>query len=107
MHAYLKEQMGSDIHSREQAINFHRAMTAELEYYKEVIKEQAAIIKQLTEGPGEVEYIHPLDLMHIVNQTPVSEFVLDLYDQIFGYFISGQKKYKQSVHIPAKHKEII
>ena len=92
------------------AASYHGALLAELAYYKEVVAEQKEVIKQLVDGPGEFEYIHPLDLAHIINNTPVSE-ILEFYQtcQRFGTgdLIKAGKRYVQSVHIPAKHKEII
>ncbi len=32
------------------------------DYYEQELKDARGVIKQLTEGPGEIEYIHPLDL---------------------------------------------
>jgi|ERR1700676_473758 len=46
----------------------------ELQYYRQVAKDQEGIIKQLHRGyalPGEVTYIHPMDFMEIVNNLSV------------------------------------
>lgn len=73
----------------------------ELHYYKNVIKEQEAIIKQLLKQPSDVEYIHPLDLTHLINTSPSYNVVGegDILE------IEG-KKYKQTAYIPAKNTAI-
>ncbi len=82
---------------------------AEIEYLRTTVEEQKAIIKQLTEGPGEVTYIHPFDLFELVNNLPVSEccaldYLVDAGDcRIGGYY---GKVYRQSVLIPSKSKNI-
>lgn len=83
----------------------------ELDYYKSVSKEQAAIIEQLVSGPGEFEYIHPFDLHDYVMSQDLT--FADLYkigkndsDCILIVASTG-KKYKQSVHIPAKSKKFV
>lgn len=79
----------------------------ELDYYKDVCKEQKEIIKQLTEGPGEIEYIHPFDMGEILN-SPENQIV-DLW-KVSGpgnsiVEIEG-KKYRQSAFMPAKTKKV-
>jgi hypothetical protein len=64
----------------------------ELQYYREVAKEQEAIIKQLHRGyalPGEVTYIHPADFMEIVNNLDARH--LDIY--------SDPDSHKNGVHV--------
>ena len=72
----------------------------EKDYYEASFKECRAIIKQLTEGPGEIEYIHPLDLHDLYNST-TSDCITDGW----VFLPSIGKKYKQSVFIPAKSKK--
>jgi len=82
-------------------------LVKERDYYKESFIECQAIIKQLAEGPGDIEYIHPFDMYDILNSTDASEFI-DVYtgpkdERTFTLGKSG-KKYKQSQFIPAKSK---
>jgi hypothetical protein len=77
------------------------------DYYKEQLEEAKGIIKQLVEGPGEIEYINPFDLAEKA-QTDV--FVISGVGgnpdkNIIADFHTG-KKYKQSILIPAKTKNI-
>lgn len=79
-----------------------------------VIKQQAAVIKQLVNGPGEVEYIHPLDLFDLINAT-TEDGVVDVYCHKGGAenldstitIVSTGKKYKQSIYIPKRTKNIV
>ena len=75
----------------------------ERDYYKESFEECRAIIKQLTEGPGEFEYIHPFDIAEMIND-PNSNQIIDPSGLIL--FPKTRKKYKESVNIPAKTKNI-
>jgi hypothetical protein len=68
------------------------------DYYKEQLEEAKGIIKQLVEGPGEVEYINPFDL---AEKAQTNAFVISGVAD----FHTG-KKYKQSLLIPAKTKNI-
>ena len=82
----------------------------ELDYYKEISKEQAAIIKQLVDGPGEFEYIHPWDVADLLNELSKND-TIDFYKGYVDFssvfqLTSNGKKYRQSVHIPAKTKSI-
>jgi hypothetical protein len=80
------------------------ALHEELNYYRGVVKEQIAIIDQLTKGPGEVEYIHPYDLSVIMNEFKTSDIVdVDYVTAPSTYQFSRYgKKYRQSVYMPAK-----
>lgn len=81
-------------------------LVKEKDYYKEAFDECRAIITQLTEGPGKIEYIHPNDLHEMLND-PKSNQIIDIWK-----FNSGKvdiitvpktgKEYKQSAYIPAK-----
>jgi hypothetical protein len=83
----------------------------ELDYYRDVAKEYAAIVRQLTEGvkPGEVEYIHPFDVAEMLD-APDAIHMIDVWkktDRTLGEIIeigNPKKKYKQSALIPAKSK---
>jgi hypothetical protein len=85
---------------------------AEIEYLKVTVEEQKAIIKQLVDGPGEVEYIHPYDLYEIINNKDV--LTTSLSYGMMGSSDSGDitigpwpgKKYRQSALIPARTKKI-
>lgn len=81
----------------------------ELDYRKEVIEEQKAVIKQLVDGPGEIEYIHPLDFCDMINSLPLSDcfdvFRRDVKEQGGDYshviyLPAIERTFKQSVHIP-------
>jgi hypothetical protein len=79
----------------------------ECDYYKEQCEECKQIIKQLTDGPGEFEYIHPFDVSAMLNDDTSNTYI-DIWKSpnqasIFTIGRSG-KKYKQSVNIPAKDK---
>ena len=83
----------------------------ECDYYKEQCKEYAAVVKQLTEGvkPGEVEYIHPLDMCEILNEPSACHEFMDIFKNKDGLsdiieIARTGKKYKQSVCIPARTK---
>lgn len=84
------------------------------DFQKETIVEQAAVIKQLVNGPGEVEYIHPLDLFDLINAT-TEDVVVDVYCHKGGAenldstitIVSTGKKYKQSIYIPKRTKNIV
>jgi hypothetical protein len=79
----------------------------ERDYYKESSKEQQEIIKQLTEGPGEFEYIHPYDVGVLMNNLHVSQLIkFSVHGTDNEFFELDGKKYKQSVFIPAKTKSI-
>lgn len=88
-------------------LSSHRmhALQSELNYTRGVVKEQSEIIKQLVDGPGEFEYIHPADFGALLNSLPLSELVIysDGILEPLEHWPSG-KKYKQSVHIPARIK---
>ena len=79
----------------------------ERDYYRDAIKECQIIIKQLIEGPGEIEYIHPWDVAEMFYAEPF----VDIYktnvptSDIIEIAKTG-KKYKQSIWIPAKTKNI-
>jgi hypothetical protein len=83
----------------------------ERDWYKEQFKECQAIIKQLVDGPGEFEYIHPFDVAEMFNIAGGTDFI-DVFTKSSyaadtnGCFIWGSsgKKYKQSPNIPAKSK---
>ena len=81
----------------------------ECDYYKEQCKEYAAVVKQLTEGvkPGEVEYIHPFDVYDLLNTSPVDYVDVIKCREENVFELENGKKYKQSVCIPAKTKNIV
>jgi hypothetical protein len=78
----------------------------ELDYYKDVAKEQAEIIKQLVEGPGEFEYIHPHDLGVLLEARNSSELGQGPELKSCTIFEIDGKKYKQSAYAPVKTKSI-
>jgi hypothetical protein len=76
------------------------------DYYADELKDAKAIIKQLTEGPGEIEYIHPYDVYDMLNSAIAEDGMTDIYvdgSMIIQIAKTG-KKYKQSCLIPAKSK---
>jgi hypothetical protein len=83
----------------------------ELDWYREQYRECQAIIKQLVDGPGEFEYIHPFDVAEMFNNAKSNDFI-DVWTtgshpvDFNGFFEINEsgKKYKQSVNIPAKTK---
>lgn len=84
---------------------------AVLEFNEQLVKEQAAIIKQLTDGPGDVEYIHPYDLAELINSIASDDHVDIIKNngeaaEEFGIVTIGStgKKYKQSIMIPQRGK---
>lgn len=79
------------------------------DYFAERFKEALAVIKQLTEGPGEIEYIHPLDLYDMLETHQNEECVTDVFingrksnDKTAIEIAKTGKKYKQSTLIPPK-----
>jgi hypothetical protein len=82
-------------------------LTKERDYYKESLEECKAVIKQLVEGPGEIEYIHPRDMFDILNSIDVMEFDVNIGPLITDYTSTKTgKKYRQTPWIPAKSKNI-
>lgn len=74
-------------------------LVKEKDYYKTFVEEAKAVIKQLSEGPGEVEYIHPLDFAEVFQ----SITVVDVFRQGELYeFPKTGKLYKQSILVPRK-----
>ena len=81
---------------------------AQIEYLKVTVEEQRAIIKQLVEGPGEVEYIHPYDLYELFDKhvlTTLNYHGMMQSSDSGDIDISG-KRYRQSPLIPARTKKI-
>jgi hypothetical protein len=81
---------------------------AKLEYLEAAVEEQKAIIRQLIEGPGNIMYIHPVDLGELLNSLDPKNvidvhFSTDSADITIGGDIFG-RTYRQSVFIPAKSK---
>ncbi len=82
------------------------------DYYKEELEDAKAIIKQLVEGPGEIEYIHPFDLYEMIEAHQNVECVTDVFvnkkkDSAVIEIAKTGKKYKQSPLIPAKTKNVV
>ena len=85
------------------------------DYYKQLSDERAEIIKQLVEGPGKIEYIHPFDLYALINSMPEYDYVDILNVKSCGQFVPGEgdivkltngKMYKRSLQIPARTKKL-
>ena len=76
----------------------------QLDYYKNMAEEQAAIIRQLTSGPGDIEYIHPLDMSEILNSLVKDQADIFINKEDRDVIRVSGKLYKQSTHIPAKSK---
>ena len=81
------------------------------DYYKQQAEEAREIIKQLIEGPGEIEYIHPLDLSEMLNSITVGDDITDVYktggpdvDTEIVTLAKTSKEYKQSVLMPVRSK---
>jgi hypothetical protein len=81
---------------------------AEIEYLRTTVEEQKAIISQLTYGPGEVEYIHPLDLYELFNKDLTQSLSYGMMgaSNDAGDIMIGFKRYRQSALIPARTKNI-
>ena len=85
---------------------------AEIEYLRNAVEEQKAIIAQLIHGSGEVEYIHPYDLMELINKEDLTHPSFtdtmmsspDSADITLGPWPG--KKYRQSALIPKRTKKI-
>lgn len=80
-------------------------LVKERDYYKEQYEDCKAVIKQLVDGPGEIEYIHPLDVHDFIKGMDIIDLWLDpmkVKDSEVIEIARTGKKYKQSVNIPAK-----
>ena|ERR1700682_6016706 len=82
-----------------------KALELELKYYKDVTKEQEAVIKQLHRGyalPGEVTYIHPYDFAEIITKADfIDVFSLEKPDTSFnGVIVVKGIAFKQSPFMP-------
>lgn len=73
----------------------------ERDYYRDAVKECQGVIKQLLEGPGEFEYIHPMDLGELLSAKTGITDVYKVGDNTFE-LPRLEKKYKQSIWIPAR-----
>lgn len=82
-------------------------LVKERDYCAESLMECRAIIKQLTEGPGEIEYVNPFDVLEILND-PENSWKFESVESVkSGVIVSKTgKKYKQSAFIPAKTKRL-
>lgn len=81
------------------------ALERELEYYKQVSREQKEIIEQLHRGyplPDKPVYIHPYDFMSLIQNVDLSVYIPHNKSIIVinGVF------YKQSPHMPQVNKEL-
>jgi hypothetical protein len=78
-------------------------LVKERDYYREMLSEAQDVIKQLAEGPGEVELIHPLDFSEILQGKPLLDVakITTPYGEIYDLMKSA-KKYKQSILVPRK-----
>ena len=81
------------------------------DYYKQQAEDAKGIIKQLVEGPGEIEYIHPFDLYELTNVLTLSSDYIDVFinqndDKSIIEICRTGKKYKQSFLMPCKTKNI-
>lgn len=75
----------------------------ERDYYEANLKEAVEIIKQITEGPGLIEYLHPYDLAEMLNYS-ASQTIDVIKTKVDGretLSIIG-KDYRQSVWAPLK-----
>ena len=79
----------------------------ELAWAKSQIEEYKEIVKQLSGEPGEFIYIHPFDLYELINSFVIPT-LLNVNEEMKdnGFIEINGKKYKQSVLIPAKTKNI-
>jgi hypothetical protein len=76
-----------------------------MDFYKEQIAELKDIIEVL-QNPGgkDYEYIHPLDLCELINSAPPEKFLTsDFLSDVVRF---DGKKYRQSIHIKLKSKNI-
>lgn len=81
-------------------------LVKERDYYKALHEEAKGVIKQIVEGPGNVEYIHPMDLAEIWNAhslVDVAKLSQGNSSDTYEFMKSG-KKYKQSILVPRKFK---
>lgn len=74
----------------------------ERDYYKECTEELQAVVKQITEGPGEVELIHPLDLGEMLNDLKIVDVYKNEKVITLNLNTPAAKKYKQSIFAPRK-----
>lgn len=83
-------------------------LVKERDYYRDLVSEAQDVIRQLTEGPGNIEYIHPMDLANVLNDMTITGANVIKDD---GYTASGKdieiieavgskKKYRQSIMMP-------
>lgn len=81
-------------------------LESEIKYYKSVVEEQKAVIKQLDKGPGEYEYIHPYDLAVLVNDlnSPLLEMYTSRVIEDANVIEIDNKKYIQSAYMPVRTK---
>lgn len=85
---------------------------AEIEYLRNAVEEQKAIIDQLVNGPGEVEYIHPYDLQELISKHDLTHLAFtgmmcsspDSADIVLGPWPG--KRYRQSALIPVRTKSV-
>jgi len=74
-------------------------LVKEKDYYKNLAEEAKVVIKQLSEGPGEVEYIHPIDFGDLID----GNIFMDIARQGEVYeILKTGKKYKQCILVPRK-----
>jgi len=88
-----------------------KALELELRYYKNAVKEQEAVIKQLHRGyalPGEVTYIHPYDFAEMINK--LETIVTNIYSvnslSDLGIVSVEGQRFKQSPYMPQITKNI-
>ena len=81
----------------------------ERDYYKEATRELQDVVKQITEGPGEVELIHPLDFAEVMEDADVVAFESTGRIVVVRRRTATDKKYKQSIYVPrnAKFKKYV
>ena len=78
------------------------AVVKERDYYKDLASEAQDVIKQLANGPGDVELIHPLDLEVLLRDVAVMSLTSTSSKRGIEILTIGDKKYRQSVLVPRK-----
>ena len=79
-----------------------------VEYLQGIVREQQEIIRQLSGEDLGYTYIHPRDVFYLVENVSPPDMmdIITIDDPAGEFIIIGDVKYKQSMEIPAKHKEI-
>jgi len=83
----------------------------EIDYFKGLVKEYEAVVKQLSGQKGEYTYIHPFDMYEIMND-PDCDYVYTIFEKDFHPETGQQvihcngKKYIQTTCIPARNKQL-